>query len=72
LGNMIGALVVTPVVVLWALSDVRAFSRSELTKSSLLSACENPATCRIYSSALELFLESTENATREWREHLCS
>ena len=34
LGNMIGALVVTPVVVLWALSDVRAFSRSELTKSA--------------------------------------
>jgi integral membrane sensor domain MASE1 len=31
---MIGALVVTPVVVLWTLSDVRAFSRSELTKSA--------------------------------------
>src|ERR1700738_1496158 len=28
LGNMIGALVVTPVVVLWALSDARAFSRT--------------------------------------------
>ncbi len=34
LGNMIGALVVTPVVVLWALSDARAFSRTELTKSA--------------------------------------
>jgi signal transduction histidine kinase/integral membrane sensor domain MASE1 len=34
LGNMIGALVVTPVVVLWTLSDARAFSRTELTKSA--------------------------------------
>src|ERR1700730_7742998 len=34
LGNMIGALVVTPLVVLWALSDARAFSRAELTKSA--------------------------------------
>jgi signal transduction histidine kinase/integral membrane sensor domain MASE1 len=34
LGDMIGALVVTPVVVLWALSDARAFSRTELTKSA--------------------------------------
>src|SRR5260370_6295315 len=34
LGNMIGALVVTPVVVLWALSDARAFSRTELIKSA--------------------------------------
>jgi signal transduction histidine kinase/integral membrane sensor domain MASE1/AmiR/NasT family two-component response regulator len=34
LGNMIGALVVTPVVVLWALSDARAFSRAELAKSA--------------------------------------
>src|SRR3982074_3338151 len=33
LGDMIGALVVTPVVVLWALSDARAFSRTELTNS---------------------------------------
>src|SRR5215475_7567155 len=31
LGDMIGALVVTPVVVLWALGDARTFSRSELT-----------------------------------------
>jgi signal transduction histidine kinase/integral membrane sensor domain MASE1 len=34
LGDMIGALVVTPVVVLWALSDARAFSRTELIKSA--------------------------------------
>jgi integral membrane sensor domain MASE1 len=34
LGNTIGALVVTPVVVLWALSDARVFSRTELTKSA--------------------------------------
>src|SRR6266851_5683183 len=34
LGDMIGALAVTPVVVLWALSDARAFSRTELTKSA--------------------------------------
>jgi integral membrane sensor domain MASE1 len=34
LGDMIGALVVTPVVVVWALSDARAFSRAELTKSA--------------------------------------
>ena len=34
LGNMIGALVVTPVVVLWALTDARAFSRTELAKSA--------------------------------------
>src|SRR5262249_17416638 len=34
LGNMIGALVVTPVVVLWALSEARTFSRTELTKSA--------------------------------------
>src|SRR5215468_12405607 len=33
LGNMIGALVVTPVVVLWAQSDARAFNRTELIKS---------------------------------------
>ncbi|MGB8066400.1 MAG: MASE1 domain-containing protein, partial [Pseudolabrys sp.] len=34
LGDMIGALVVTPVVVLCALSDARAFRRTELTKSA--------------------------------------
>ena len=34
LGNLIGALIMTPVVVLWALSDARAFSRTELTKSA--------------------------------------
>jgi GAF domain-containing protein/integral membrane sensor domain MASE1 len=34
LGDMIGALVVTPVVVLCALSDPRAFSRVELTESA--------------------------------------
>src|SRR5262249_38326358 len=34
LGNMIGALVVTPVVVLWAQSDARAFNRTELIKSA--------------------------------------
>src|SRR3981189_3353120 len=33
LGDTIGALVVAPVVVLWALSDARAFSRTELTNS---------------------------------------
>src|SRR5882757_11168274 len=33
-GDMIGALVVTPVVVLCALSDARAFRRTELTKSA--------------------------------------
>src|ERR1700674_4942284 len=34
LGDMIGALVVTPVVVLCALSDARAFRRSELTETA--------------------------------------
>src|SRR5262244_1472858 len=34
LGDMISALVVTPVVVLCALSDARAFRRTELTKSA--------------------------------------
>src|SRR6516162_7264112 len=34
LGDMIGALIVTPVVVLCALSDARAFRRTELTKSA--------------------------------------
>src|SRR6516162_8029707 len=34
LGDMIGALVVTPLVVLCALSDARAFRRTELTKSA--------------------------------------
>jgi signal transduction histidine kinase/integral membrane sensor domain MASE1/CheY-like chemotaxis protein len=34
LGDAIGALVVTPVVVLWALSDAPAFSRIELAKSA--------------------------------------
>src|SRR5215813_11301941 len=34
LGDMIGALVVTPVVVLCALSDARAFRSTELTKSA--------------------------------------
>jgi signal transduction histidine kinase/integral membrane sensor domain MASE1 len=34
LGDMIGALVVTPVIVLCALSDARAFRRTELTKSA--------------------------------------
>src|SRR6266568_2260047 len=34
LGDMIGALVVTPIVVLWAQTDARAFSRTELTKSA--------------------------------------
>src|SRR5215475_677286 len=34
LGDMIGALVVTPVVVLWARSGARALSRIELTKSA--------------------------------------
>src|SRR5262245_59434632 len=34
LGDMISALVVTPVVMLCALSDVRAFHRSELTESA--------------------------------------
>src|ERR1700737_5011143 len=34
LGDMIGALVVTPVVVLCALSDPRAFRRSELTETA--------------------------------------
>jgi signal transduction histidine kinase/integral membrane sensor domain MASE1 len=38
LGDMIGALVVTPVVVLWALSDARAFTRSELIKSAAVIA----------------------------------
>jgi len=38
LGDLIGALVVTPLVVLWALSDVRAFSRSELAKSAGVAA----------------------------------
>src|SRR5882757_706926 len=38
LGDMIGALVVTPVVVLWALSDARAFSRTELTRSAAVIA----------------------------------
>src|SRR5262245_12351624 len=33
-GDMIGALVVTPLVVLCALSDARAFRRTELTKSA--------------------------------------
>jgi integral membrane sensor domain MASE1 len=33
LGDTIGALVVAPVVVLWAPSDARAFSRSDLTNS---------------------------------------
>lgn len=33
LGDIIGALVVTPVVVLWALSDAHAFRRTELAKS---------------------------------------
>src|SRR5215467_953731 len=36
LGDMIGALVVTPVVVLCALSDARAFRRTELTKSAVV------------------------------------
>src|SRR6202521_1170677 len=34
MGDMIGALVVTPVVVLWALSNARAFRRSELTETA--------------------------------------
>jgi len=38
LGNMIGALVVTPVVVLGALSDARAFRRTELIKSAAVIA----------------------------------
>jgi signal transduction histidine kinase/integral membrane sensor domain MASE1/CheY-like chemotaxis protein len=38
LGDMIGALVVTPVVVLWVLSDARAFSRIELIKSAAVIA----------------------------------
>jgi signal transduction histidine kinase/integral membrane sensor domain MASE1 len=38
LGDTIGALVVTPVVVLWALSDTRAFSRIELIKSAAVIA----------------------------------
>jgi signal transduction histidine kinase len=38
LGDTIGALVVTPLVVLWALSDARAFSRGELTKSAGVAA----------------------------------
>src|SRR6266550_4769208 len=38
LGDMIGALVVTPVVVLCALSDPRAFSRVELTESAAVIA----------------------------------
>src|SRR5712675_54142 len=38
LGDMIGALVVTPVVVLWALSGARAFTRTELIKSAAVIA----------------------------------
>ena len=38
LGDMIGALVVTPVVVLWAVSDARAFRRTELTESAAVIA----------------------------------
>jgi signal transduction histidine kinase/integral membrane sensor domain MASE1/CheY-like chemotaxis protein len=38
LGDIIGALVVTPVVVLWALGDARAFSRTELIKSAAVIA----------------------------------
>jgi integral membrane sensor domain MASE1 len=38
LGDMIGALVVTPLVVLWALGDTRALSRTELMKSAAVIA----------------------------------
>jgi len=38
LGDMIGALVVTPLVVLWAQTDARAFSRGELAKSAGVAA----------------------------------
>src|SRR5262245_56649020 len=38
LGDMISALVVTPVVVLWALSDSHAFRRTELIKSAAVIA----------------------------------
>jgi signal transduction histidine kinase/integral membrane sensor domain MASE1/CheY-like chemotaxis protein len=38
LGDLIGALVVTPLVILWALSDARAFGRAELAKSAAIVA----------------------------------